>query len=92
LGGRPEHVPRPQATTTYTPGDTLILYTDGLIERRGEDIYTGLTRLTDTLATCTGFGAEHLADALLAGLDLTSGASDDIAMVVVRLDAMTRPP
>lgn len=92
LGGRPEHVPRPQANTTYTPGDTLILYTDGLIERRGEDIYTGLTRLTDTLATCTGFGAEHLADALLAGLDLTSGASDDIAMVVVRLDAMTRPP
>ncbi|MFE2687105.1 SpoIIE family protein phosphatase [Streptomyces mirabilis] len=92
LGGRPEHVPRPQATTTYTPGDTLILYTDGLIERRGEDIDTGLTRLTDTLATCTGFGAEHLADALLAGLDLTSGAGDDIAMVVVRLDAMTRPP
>ncbi|WP_369390365.1 SpoIIE family protein phosphatase [Streptomyces sp. CG1] len=85
LGARPEHVPRPQATTTYTPGDTLILYTDGLIERRGEDIDVGLSRLTDLLATCTGFGAEHLADALLAGLDLTSGAGDDIAMVVVRL-------
>ncbi|MGV9245414.1 SpoIIE family protein phosphatase [Streptomyces sp. NPDC003710] len=86
LGARPEHVPRPQATTVYTPGDTLILYTDGLIERRGEDIDTGLGRLTSTLATCTGFGAEHLADALLARLDVTSGANDDIAMVVVRLD------
>ncbi|MEU4038459.1 PP2C family protein-serine/threonine phosphatase [Streptomyces collinus] len=85
LGARPEHVPRPQATTTYGPGDTLVLYTDGLIERRGEDIDTGLMRLMSTLATCTGFGAEHLADALLARLDVTSGASDDIALVVVRL-------
>ncbi|MGW0410166.1 SpoIIE family protein phosphatase [Streptomyces collinus] len=85
LGARPEHVPRPQATTTYAPGDTLVLYTDGLIERRGEDIETGLIRLTSALATCTGFGAEHLADALLARLGVTSGAGDDIALVVVRL-------
>ncbi|GHK01676.1 SpoIIE family protein phosphatase [Streptomyces sp. NPDC003753] len=90
LGARPEHVPRPQATTTYAPGDTLVLYTDGLIERRGEDIDVGLTRLTSTLATCTEFGAEHLADALLARLDVTGGANDDIAMVVVRLDGITR--
>ncbi|MBW8705807.1 Phosphoserine phosphatase RsbP [Streptomyces sp. MBT84] len=89
LGTRLEHVPRPQATTSYTPGDTLILYTDGLIERRGEDIDAGLARLTSVLATCTRFGAEHLADALLARLDLTSGAGDDIAMVIVRLDATT---
>ncbi|MEV6742307.1 SpoIIE family protein phosphatase [Streptomyces sp. NPDC051104] len=86
LGARPEHVPHPQANATYTPGDTLILYTDGLIERRDEDIDTGLARLTSTLATCTGFGAEHLADALLARLGLTSGGHDDIAMVVVRLE------
>ncbi|MFF0000063.1 SpoIIE family protein phosphatase [Streptomyces avermitilis] len=86
LGARPEHVPRPQANATYTPGDTLILYTDGLIERRGEDVDAGLTRLTSTLATCTEFGAEHLADALLARLDLTSGGNDDIATVVVRLE------
>ncbi|MFF8868366.1 SpoIIE family protein phosphatase [Streptomyces sp. NPDC015139] len=85
LGARPEHVPRPQATTIYAVGDTLILYTDGLIERRGEDIDIGLSRLTSTLATCTEFGPEHLADALLARLDLTSGANDDIALVVVRL-------
>ncbi|MFE5407008.1 SpoIIE family protein phosphatase [Streptomyces sp. NPDC056580] len=90
LGARPEHVPRPQATATYTPGDTLILYTDGLIERRGEDIDAGLSRLTSTLASCTEFGAEHLADALLARLDVASGADDDIALVVVRLDRTTK--
>ncbi|MEU7428947.1 SpoIIE family protein phosphatase [Streptomyces sp. NPDC040750] len=91
LGARPEHVPRPQANAPYTPGDTLILYTDGLIERRDEDIDVGLTRLTTTLGTCTDFGAEHLADALLARLGLASGADDDIAMVVVRLERTTRP-
>ncbi|MBL1110100.1 SpoIIE family protein phosphatase [Streptomyces sp. 5-8] len=91
LGARPEHVPRPQANATYTPGDTLVLYTDGLIERRGEDIDDGLARLTSALATCTGFGAEHLADALLARLGVTSGADDDIAMVVVRLNGSARP-
>ncbi|MFJ9732560.1 PP2C family protein-serine/threonine phosphatase [Streptomyces sp. NPDC101171] len=91
LGARPEHVPRPQATATYTPGDTLILYTDGLIERRGEDIDAGLSRLISTLAACTAFGAEHLADALLARLDVASGADDDIALVVVRLDRTTKP-
>ncbi|MBB5926601.1 SpoIIE family protein phosphatase [Streptomyces echinatus] len=90
LGARPEHVPRPQANVSFTPGDTLVLYTDGLIERRGEDIDVGLTRLTSTLAACTEFGAEHLADALLARLDLTSGADDDIAIVVVRLNGPTR--
>ncbi|MFB0618587.1 SpoIIE family protein phosphatase [Streptomyces sp. AGS-58] len=86
LGARPDHVPRPQTNLTYTPGDTLVLYTDGLIERRDEDIDAGLTRLTSILATCTEFGAEHLADALLARLGLASGADDDIAIVVVRLD------
>ncbi|MER6034043.1 SpoIIE family protein phosphatase [Streptomyces sp. NPDC001835] len=91
LGARPEHVPRPQATATYTPGDTLILYTDGLIERRGEDIDAGLSRLISTLAACTAFGAEHLADALLARLDVAGGADDDIALVVVRLDGTTKP-
>ncbi|MFJ8082921.1 PP2C family protein-serine/threonine phosphatase [Streptomyces sp. NPDC096205] len=91
LGARPEHVPRPQATSTYAPGDTLILYTDGLIERRGEDIDAGLSRLTSTLATCTEFSAEHLADALLARLGLASGAIDDIAMVVVRLGFTPQP-
>jgi serine phosphatase RsbU (regulator of sigma subunit) len=67
------------------PGDTLVLYTDGLIERRDEDIDTGLTRLTDALARYSTFSPERLADALLARLGVSAGARDDIALVVVRL-------
>ncbi|MFE2877734.1 PP2C family protein-serine/threonine phosphatase [Streptomyces roseus] len=86
LGARPEHVPRPQAGISYHPGDTLVLYTDGLVERHGEDIDTGLTRLTDTLTEhCTGLGPQRLADALLKRMDVSHGARDDIALVVVRL-------
>ncbi|GAB1332806.1 PP2C family protein-serine/threonine phosphatase [Streptomyces sennicomposti] len=77
--------PRPQATVPYTPGDTLVLYTDGLIERRGEDIDAGLHRLTDTLARHADLGPEVLADTLLAHLGVADGGRDDIALVIVRL-------
>ncbi|MFJ3921577.1 SpoIIE family protein phosphatase [Streptomyces sp. NPDC090022] len=85
LGARPQHVARPQASLSYRPGDTLVLYTDGLIERRGEDIDAGLHRLTDTLARYGRYGTERLADALLARLGVVSGARDDIALIIVRL-------
>ncbi|MGW3634954.1 PP2C family protein-serine/threonine phosphatase [Streptomyces sp. NPDC005122] len=85
LGARPQHVPRPQAGQPYSPGDTLVLYTDGLIERRDEDIDAGLARLTEALGRHRFLGPEHLADALLADLGLVRGAHDDIALVIVRL-------
>ncbi|WP_078629299.1 SpoIIE family protein phosphatase [Streptomyces sp. 142MFCol3.1] len=85
LAARLEHVPRPQASLLYTPADTLVLYTDGLIERRGEDIDAGLRRLTDALALHPRYSPERLADALLARLGVSSGARDDIALIVLRL-------
>ncbi|WP_030242280.1 MULTISPECIES: PP2C family protein-serine/threonine phosphatase [unclassified Streptomyces] len=85
LGAREHHVPRPQAGLTYTPGDTLVLYTDGLIERRGEDIDTGLARLTTALAEDHILAPSQLADALLTRLHVAGGAPDDIALVIIRL-------
>lgn len=85
LGARPEHIPRPQAETPFPEGAILVLYTDGLIERRHEDIDAGLTRLADSLTRHQGTDPETLADALLADLIPPAGATDDTAMVVVRL-------
>ncbi|MEV0302041.1 PP2C family protein-serine/threonine phosphatase [Streptomyces prasinus] len=86
LGILTEHtVPRPQATVPYTPGDTLVLYTDGLIERRGEDIDAGLHRLADTLGRHTSLGPDRLADTLLTRLGVAEGGRDDIALIIVRL-------
>ncbi|MFE2536852.1 SpoIIE family protein phosphatase [Streptomyces sp. NPDC059371] len=85
LGTRPEPVPHPQADLPYTRGDTFVLYTDGLIERPGEDIDVGLQRLTDALAHHAHHEPERLADALLADLGVSSSARDDVALVVIRL-------
>lgn len=85
LGARPEHVPRPQAGAAYRRGDTLVLYTDGLIERRGEDIDVSLARLGEAMGGLTGLGPGQFADALLARLGVAEGGRDDIALVVVRL-------
>lgn len=85
LGVSTHRVPRPQATVPYTSGDTLVLYTDGLVERRGEDIDAGLHRLTDTLARHTSLSPDHLADTLLTRLGVADGGRDDIVLIIVRL-------
>lgn len=85
LGARPEHVPRPQAVTGFGEGDTLVLYTDGLVERRREDIDVGLARLTRALTRHRGSDPEALADAILLDLLPPGGSTDDTALVVVRL-------
>ncbi|GKQ35402.1 PP2C family protein-serine/threonine phosphatase [Streptomyces sp. A012304] len=85
LDARPDPVPRPQAGTTFDSGATLALYTDGLVERRHEDIDTGLVRLADALARHREADPETLADAVLLELLPPGGATDDTALVIVRL-------
>ncbi|MFF7952281.1 PP2C family protein-serine/threonine phosphatase [Streptomyces griseorubiginosus] len=85
LDARPDPIPRPQATTTFSAGATLALYTDGLVERRQEDVDIGLARLADSLTRHREEDPETLADAVLAELLPTSGATDDTALVIVRL-------
>ncbi|GAA3837731.1 hypothetical protein GCM10022403_082840 [Streptomyces coacervatus] len=85
IDARPDHVTRPQARAPFTEGDTLVLYTDGLIERRTEDIDTSLGRLADCLARHRQTAPEALADALLADLLPSTGNTDDTALVVVSL-------
>jgi len=85
LDARPDPIPRPEACTRYAEGATLVLYTDGLIERRREDIDTGLARLADSLARHRTDDPERLADAVLLELLPPGGATDDTALVIVRL-------
>lgn len=85
LGVRPEHVPRPQATLEYAEGDLLVLYTDGLIERRGEDIDVGIARLTGALRELRALPVQEAADALLTRMADPSGQHDDISVLAARL-------
>ncbi|MBR8640329.1 SpoIIE family protein phosphatase [Streptomyces tuirus] len=85
LDARPDPIPRPQAETAFVPGATLVLYTDGLVERRREDIDTGLGRLADSLYRHRDQDPETLADSVLLELLPPGGATDDTALIVVRL-------
>jgi PAS domain S-box-containing protein len=66
------------------PGSTLLLYTDGLVERRDEDIGTGLERLRGRAAEAARRPLEVFCDDVLAGM-LPAGGDDDVAMLAVRV-------
>ena len=63
---------------TMPVGSTLILYTDGLIERRTEDIATGMDRLARTVAPMSSVPLQTMVGEVLRGLNDPT-ASDDIA-------------
>ena len=73
-----------QSVTITVPQDSiLVLYTDGLIERRGQDIDEGMALLCRTLAD-PGRNLEEACDAVLAALE-TEDAEDDIAVIMAHV-------
>jgi GAF domain-containing protein/anti-sigma regulatory factor (Ser/Thr protein kinase) len=76
------------ADETLGSGDTLLLYTDGLVERRREPLTAGLERLR-ALAATPG-SAEALCDRVTRELVPPAGGEDDIAVVALRLVPVER--
>jgi PAS domain S-box-containing protein len=64
------------------PGSVLLLYTDGLVERRGEGIGVGLDRLRRMFAAAPE-GVEECADAILDGIG-DARLADDAALLALR--------
>ncbi len=63
-------------------GTTLVLYSDGLVERRGEVIDEGLERLR--LAVPAGVSADAACARVVSAL-AAEGRRDDVALIVLRL-------
>jgi serine phosphatase RsbU (regulator of sigma subunit) len=78
---------RPAAVERLPDESTLLLYTDGLVERRSEDLDRGLARLRQHAAALAREPLETFCDELLNGLAADRN-DDDIAMIAVR----TGPP
>ncbi len=75
---------RPQASVFLPPGSTLMLYTDGLVERRDVTLDDGIEHLGATVAGAMHLTADDVADAALTELAPPDGYDDDIAIVVYR--------
>jgi hypothetical protein len=83
LGVDPAAV-RPEAEVVLERGSTLLLYTDGLVERRDQVFDDGIDLLGRALAEERDRPVEQVCDALLHRL-IPDGAEDDVALVGVRL-------
>ncbi|WP_442932987.1 SpoIIE family protein phosphatase [Mycobacterium kyogaense] len=76
--------PRPETRVTMSPRATLLLYTDGLVERRRESIDDGIARATGVVGAHRGTALDELADVIMTGLAPHSGYEDDVALLLYR--------
>jgi serine phosphatase RsbU (regulator of sigma subunit) len=89
LGVAPE-TKRRDYVTILEPGSTVLLYTDGLVERRDRDLDAGAVELCHVLEACAGFPLDRLCDEVLARLFLPD-AQDDVALLALRLHPQDEP-
>jgi sigma-B regulation protein RsbU (phosphoserine phosphatase) len=76
-----------ESAATLTPGDMVVLYTDGVTEARRGDAFFEEAGIAEVLGTSAGLTARAVADAVVAAaLAFQDGpARDDIAVVVVKV-------
>lgn len=75
-------LPRPAARTPLPPHSTVLLYTDGLIERRDEPIDASLERLREHAGALARAPLGVFCDELL--IRLGADGTDDIALIALR--------
>ena len=75
---------REEAQLNVRPDDLLVLYTDGLVERRNESLDDGLLRLANAALAFRDEAVEEVANRLIETLVGTT-ARDDVALVVKRI-------
>ncbi|WP_226599984.1 SpoIIE family protein phosphatase [Streptomyces violascens] len=79
----------PVSTVELDPGQTLLLYTDGLVEQPGTDLDDGMQVLASLVRTGPE-DLEALADRLCDVVDERAG-DDDVALLLLRRSAMEVP-
>ena len=80
--GRP---PYPEAEAVIEPGSSVLLYTDGLVERRGEVVDEGQERLARAAGQIRDLAPDAVVAALIDAALGDAQQPDDIALVAVRL-------
>ena len=83
---------RTDAAVSLPRGSTVLLYTDGLVERRGQDVVDGVELLRGVVAELVAqqVGLDDLCDEVLRRM-LPEFPEDDVALVAIRLHPEDRP-
>ena len=89
--GVDEHASPDEAQYPIQPGETLLLFTDGLVERRRESIAVGYERLRRAFESAPT-GVEEICDHVLERTIGEQASHDDVALFVVRLLAYSAGP
>ncbi|MFI7602836.1 PAS domain S-box protein [Actinoplanes sp. NPDC049681] len=75
---------RPRAQVTLEPGSLVVLYSDGLIERRNRTLETGIARLETTAHALATESLSEIADRVIHQMIDDSPTEDDIVLVCLR--------
>lgn len=78
---------RPEARIVMPARATLLLYTDGLVERRGRSIDDGIGQAADLVQGGRAAILDDVADQLMSRLEPEGGYPDDVAMLLYRQPA-----
>jgi PAS domain S-box-containing protein len=84
LGIAAVSAPRPQATAMLSPGATLMLYTDGLVERRNQSLDKGIHAAALTIAARAQSHPDEVADHVMEAMAPAAGYEDDVAVLIYR--------
>ena len=75
---------RSEATATLPPGATLMLYTDGLVERRNQSLDKGIDAAAIAMAERARDHPDHVADHVMSAMSPAAGYEDDVAVLIYR--------
>ncbi|GAA4363047.1 SpoIIE family protein phosphatase [Actinomadura verrucosospora] len=76
--------PRPDAATTIPARATVLLYTDGLVERRRRSLNEGIERVGHAVQEGGERGVDELATHIMTSLAPPGGYDDDVALMLYR--------
>ncbi|SHM57682.1 SpoIIE family protein phosphatase [Actinacidiphila paucisporea] len=82
-------VPFETVRIPVSPGDRLVLCTDGLVEVRGQDIGAGLAALCESAAHPAA-SMDDACDTIIRALNPRGGRKDDVALLMARLNGIPR--
>jgi serine/threonine-protein kinase RsbW len=81
LGANLKGLPRTEAELTLRPGARLLLYTDGLVERRDQPLEVGLERLAEEFAQRRAAPLPALVNELVDAMRVGARTDDDVCLL-----------